>query len=541
MGLITKFFHSGLAFILIIVFLLSSFSLMTASANSSTSYHYGYTISSVLGDNGGVASSITTDKNSNIIIAGISSGGLPTLKADNATYGGGSIDGFITKFFENGSLQFSTYLGGIGDDRIEDIAVDGSGNIYVCGSTTSPDFETKNAYNDTFSGVTDAFIAKYNPTGVLLFSTFIGGSSSESAFSIAVDGNENMYIGGITSSVDFPILTAWNGTYGGNGDAFIAKLDKNGVLLFSTFVGGSLNDIFYDIKVTSQGDIIACGATTSYNWPVTSDALDSSKIGGEDAIISRFNSTGSLSYSTYIGGTSLDSFSNIAIDSADNYYVTGLTFSSDYPTTSDAINTKLNGYDDAIYSKFNSSNSLVYSTYFGTTTEDSGTGISVDSNGNTYISGYTTETTFIGSNVKKTTLPLVQPVSSYNGAMDGFIVKFNSTGVITFSTYIGGSGNDFCYDIFVDPTNQIIYTSGNTQSSDFPLVDSYSNNVAGGPAFFMEISLQLNSLTFTPTTTLSSSVTVTTSNVPTSPGYIVITTIFGIVGGVLYNRKRRLK
>lgn len=553
----------ALAGLVVAIFLLSSFSIMNNSASSfkpddlkTTTINadqYEFNISSVLGDNGGEAYSINVDSNGNIIISGITFGNLPTLNADNATYGG-NTDGFVTKFSKSGSLLFSTYLGGNSDDEIEAMAVDSAGNIYVSGYTVSPDFQTKNAYNSTYAGnaASDGFVAKYNPSGVLQFSTYFGGASYDDATNLGVDSAGNVYIGGSTLSVDFPTLNAWNATHSAGNDAFLAKLDTNGNLLFSTFVGGSLNEQFNALVVTPQG-VFACGQTDSSDFPVSGDAFNSTSSGATDVMITKFNSTGYLTYSSYLGGSFYDSCFNIKADVSGNYYVVGQTGSTNFPTTSDAFNTSFNGGSgDVFYSKFSSTNTLMYSTYYGSIGWDKVTGLALDFNNNVYISGTTTNDS----------LPLMQPLSTYNGGIyDGFIAKFNSTGSLIFSTYFGGSDIDQCDDIFVDPIYQTIYTAGSTSSTDFSLVDSYSNNLTFGTIYFNKFSTpQIISATTTTTTTSTStststftstqappttSISITSSSSTTSetsgnsPGFTTLTVLFGLMTLFVFISLRR--
>ncbi len=337
---------------------------------------------------------IAVDSGGNIYVAGATtSTNFPTmnpLQPANHTTAGYSA--FITKINATGTaLVYSTYLGGSGNDFASAIAVDSAGNVYISGQATSTDFPTKNPLQATNHGTVNAFVSKLNPEGsALVYSTYLGGSSSDSASGIAIDSAGRAFVTGSTSSADFPRKNPVQATHGGGYyDAFAAKLNIAGsALLYSTFLGGSGEDDGYGIALDSSGNAYITGVTDSSNFP-TKGAFQSAYGGGEhDAFVTMLNTTGSFVYSTYLGGSGYDRANGIAIDSAGSAYVTGYTTSADFPVTPGVLDPSCLpycAYGDTFVTKFNpSGGALVYSTYFR---DVGGYAIALDSLGYAYVTG----------------------------------------------------------------------------------------------------------------------------------------------------------
>jgi hypothetical protein len=317
---------------------------------------------------------------------------------------------------------------------------------------------------------------------VFAYATYFGGNAGDTGLSIKVDANGSVYLAGETLSTQFP----WSipGTsfqskmLGGvtTGDAFVAKLDSTGTkLLYFTYLGGSADDGAYDMAIDKAGNAYVTGFTVSPDFP-TQNALFP-KISGTadstfhlyptDAFVAELNTNGSaLVYSTYLGGTDKDVGSGIAVDSAGYTYVTGLTYSTNFPVLN-APQTSLAGNDDVFVAKFApGGGSLIYSTYFGGIGTDEGEGIAADANGFAYVAGYTDSTNFpVTPNAVSTNL---------NGSgvsvsvFDGFAAKIAPNGQgLSYSTYLGGNENDYGYRIAVDGSGNA-YVTGATQSTNFP-------------------------------------------------------------------------
>lgn len=366
------------------------------------------------------------------------------------------------------TLVYSTYLGGSGMDQSFGIAVDSFGSAYVTGQTLSADFPwTGSVYQPAHAGGNlDVFITKLTPDGrALAYSTYLGGSGGDQGFDIAVDNSGNAYVGGSTSSTNFPTMAgAFDRTHNGNIDAFVTKLNPIGsALLYSTYLGGTGADLGEKgIVLDSAGNAYVTGRTNSPNFPTTLGAFQRTLAGSFDVFVTKLNSVGSdLMYSTYLGGTGLDQSSDIAIDSLDNAYVTGTTLSSNFPTTQGAFNPSSNGSFEAFVTKVDATGmGLVYSTYLGTTGLEFGNGITVDDAGHAYVTGQTTSASF------PTTAGAFQ--RTFGGTADAFVTKLNSAGSgLVYSTFLGGTANDNGLGIALD-ASFYAHVTGGTVSSDFP-------------------------------------------------------------------------
>lgn len=357
------------------------------------------------------------------------------------------------------SLSYSTYLGGSGDDYGHGIAVDSSGNIYITGQTSSEDFSSANSYQSTNARYIDAFVTKLSSSGALVYSTYLGGNDIDYGSGIAVDSSGNAYITGRTISTNFPTTSGVSQTRsGGSYDAFVAKLDSSGSLVYSTYLGGAGIDFGFGIAVDSSGNAHITGQTGSSNFPMA-DTLQTTAGGGlNDAFVTKLNSSGRLVYSTYLGGDGSDTATGIAVDSSGNAYITGSTDSSNFPTAN-ALQTVKKRYSDAFVTKLNSSGAALYSTYLGGNNDDYGLGVAADSSGNAYITGLTSSTDFATAGAYQT---------SRSGNYDAFVTKLSASGLLVYSTYLGGSGNDQGNGIAVDSSGKV-HIAGMTSSSNFPI------------------------------------------------------------------------
>ena len=355
-------------------------------------------------------------------------------------------DVFVAKLGPGENSQtYVTYLGGSGNDYGNGIAIDAAGNACVTGSTVSSDFlTTPGALDRTYNGGSDAFVAKFNASGSVVYSTYLGGSGTDYGNRIAMDTAGNAYVTGETDSRDFPTTTgAFDPTYHGTGatDAFVTKLDPTGSnLVYSTYLGGSNNDDEgKGITVDAAGNAYVTGTASSYNFPTTAGAFDRTGDGG-DAFVAKLNARGSsLVYSTYLGGNGSEHGTGIAIDTAGNAYVTGYTNSSDALATAGAFDTTYNGNWDVFVAKLSpAGSSLLYATYLGGSAElfdqDYGYGIAVDTAGCAYVTGSTECLDF------PTTAGAFVPTVIDSSAV--FVTKLNASGGgLAYSTYLKGSYN----------------------------------------------------------------------------------------------------
>jgi hypothetical protein len=374
-------------------------------------------------------------------------------------------------------LSYSTYLGGSGMERAHAISVDSSGAAYVTGYTDSTNFPvTAGALRTTFGGSLDAFVTKLNAAGsAIVYCTYLGGSGEDRGLSIAVNTSGNAYITGYTTSSDFPTAVPVQSSNGGGRDAFVTKLNTTGTtLVYSTYLGGSLNDSGNGIAIDSSGLAYITGSTSSANFPVVGP-FQPTLAGGQDGFVTKLNTAGTaITYSTYLGGSLVERGSAIAVDSTGAAYGAGNTFSTNFPTVS-PLQAAIGGAQDAFVTKLNASGaSLAYSTYLGgsgTENVEVGRSIVVDSSNNAYVTGNTSSVNF----------PVFQPMQPANngGGNDAFILKLTTAGTaFVYSTYLGGGSMDFGTSVAVDSSGSA-YIGGYTASPDFPTV-SASQGANGG-------------------------------------------------------------
>jgi hypothetical protein len=314
--------------------------------------------STYLGGSGGdIGIGIAVDSIGNAYVAGrTSSPDFPTVNPLQLHVGGPlNQNAFVAKLTADGSaLEYSTYLGGSGGvDRAHGIAVDAAGNAYVTGDTDSPDFPTINALQPTLLGGDNAFVSKLTPDGsALAYSTYLGGSGFDQGWGIAVDAAGNAYVTGSTTSPDFPTVNPLQTALGTSTDTFVSKLSADGsALVYSTYLGGSGEDIGWGIAVDAAGNAYVAGSTDSPDFP-TVNALQPTLLGGFDIFVTELTADGSaLVYSTYLGPIYSVPF-RIAVDGAGNAYVTGATDSPDFPTAN-AMQPALKGGANAFVAKIN--------------------------------------------------------------------------------------------------------------------------------------------------------------------------------------------
>jgi hypothetical protein len=363
-------------------------------------------------------------------------------------------------------LQWGTYFGGSGEDLAHSVAVDGSGDVFVVGTTRSvTTFELKNPgggayyYGSHKGGTYDGFIAKFLGSNLsLAWSTYFGGNGSDWAISVAVDGSGNVFMVGQTSSTsNFPLANGgayYVGTYnGGTYDAFIAKFSGNNLsLVWSTYFGGNGYDEAVSVAVDGSGDVFVVGSTSSTsNFPLANGGayyVGTYNGGTYDAFIAKFlGSNLSLAWSTYFGGPNSDQATSVAVNGSGDVFVGGVTASSsDFPLASGGAyydNSYDGGGSDAFIAKFSGSNlSLAWSTYFGGNGQENDISVAVDGSGNVFVVGWTSSTS---------NFPLQNPaggayyVGTYNGGTsDAFIAKFSGSNLsLVWSTYYGGGGRDY--------------------------------------------------------------------------------------------------
>jgi uncharacterized repeat protein (TIGR01451 family) len=414
------------------------------------------------------------------------------------------------------TVSFATYIGGSDEDLALGIAVDKYTDVVIAGSTRSADFplftplETYHPGTCGERACRDIFVSKFNPTGTKLqYSTYIGGSNDDVATQVVLDMAGDIFVVGYTLSTDFPVTSrAFQKTFGGGtvtGDAFFFELASKGIgLEYASYLGGSGEDEAYGITVdyvpSATPNVYVVGYTTSTNFPTTTGAYQ--RVCGltqagtcANGFASKVNSKGSaLLYSTYLGGSGGlgDAAYGVAVDSNENAYISGITGSPNFPATSGAYDTTCgsdglcNGTFDGFVSELNTTGTgLVFSTFLGGSGYDYAAGIALDSAGAIYVSGNTTSTDFpTTAGAAQTTFGgMSAGCSPTTGSICGdvTVTKLNPGGAtLAYSTYLGGSLDEYPGISMAVDANGNAYVTGQTSSTNFPLVRPFQATYGGG-------------------------------------------------------------
>lgn len=360
------------------------------------------------------------------------------------------------------------FLGSTGTDGARAVAVDGKGSTYVAGYTTSTGFPVLVGPDTSHNGGTDAFVAKVNAAGTgLEWAGFLGGSASDIAHGVDVDPRGNVYVVGDTSSTDdFPATTGPFLAAGGGGDAFVAKVDASGsLLLYAGFLGGSAGDGARAVRVDGSGAAYVGGYTLSdaTTFPETVGP-DLTAGGSTDGFVAKVvPSGGSLAFCTFVGGSGLDEVRGLDLGSGGTMYAVGHTSSTQasFPALGTGYDGTYNGGGDAFLLRIAADGSaFTYGSFLGGTGDDSAHAVDVDATGAAYVAGEAGSTDF----------PTAGVASAFGGgSYDAFATRFNADGsALTFSRFLGGTGNEFAYGISEDGHGNA-YVVGSTGSGDFPV------------------------------------------------------------------------
>jgi hypothetical protein len=351
-------------------------------------------------------SSVGIDASGRVYIAGRTSS--PDFPLVNPVQPGVPLgnNGFISVLNSSGNaLEFSTCLGGAGNDWINSIDVNQDGAFAIAGLTESSDFPTHSAFQPNMAGRNDAFVARFSPTWNLIFSTYLGGAGFERANTIDLDVNGNSYIGGSTGSPDFPVVLGLQPNNAGSDDIFITKLTPSGGVAFSTYVGGSGSDSASDITVDTEMNVYLTGYTTSTNFPT---------VGGGDAFVAKLLPSGAgFAFFRIFGGSMYDSASALAFGNANDLVVVGTTISENFPLLY-PLQSNYAGFHDAFMLRVNRlSGDMLSATYLGGEGDDQANSVATDSRGNPIMLGLTRSADF----------PVTPGQKMNNGDGDIFLTK----------------------------------------------------------------------------------------------------------------------
>jgi hypothetical protein len=374
-------------------------------------------------------------------------------------YTGGN-DAFVAKLDSSGNLIWHTFLGGGGQDQGAAIAVDDSGNVYVGGES---DTTWGTSPIRVYTGDHDAFVAKLDGSdGSLTWHAFLGGSAWDTGYAVAVDSSSNIYLAGdSTGTWGTPVRA-----YEGGTDAFVAKLDSNGSLTWHSFLGGSSGHEFITgIAVDSSGNVYATGGCNT-TWGTSPVRIYT---GGGEAFVAKLNSSGNLTWHTFLGGNGWDEGYAIAVDGSGNVYATGFSNA----TWGSPIRVHESGLD-AFVAKLGNNGSLVWHTFLGGSGVDLGQDIIVNSDGHICVAGHSNATWGV-------------PIRAFTNPYDAFIAKLDGSGSLAWHSFLGGSGSDSGSAVAVDGSGNLYLAGGSTATWGSPIrpfagqVDTYVARIDTGP------------------------------------------------------------
>jgi PKD repeat protein len=412
--------------------------------------------------------------NNNVYIVGstASSSNIFYNGFSNNIYGQ-SGEAFLAKFDEHGKRLWATYYGGVSIDVATDVDVDLADNIYMAGYTNSTDSIAYNGFQNSNAGGNDALLVKFNPAGLRIWATYYGGTGSDNSigvcaslqnvyitgittstsgvatsgsyssnqdtyvaqfdtggnrvagvyyggtgydgpFSMHMDNAGDVYVSGQTYSTSAIYYKGYLSTYQGKGDAFLAKFNPALALLWSTYYGGSEMEYGIDVTTDSLNNVFLAGQTSSTYGVATSSAFQTFLNGTQDGFLAKFNASGTRVWGTYFGGGDMDDCMGVAVNQANDIYITGKTHSKT-GVEYNGINKTLKGNTDIYVAKFNSGGSRIWGTYFGDTLVDQSNAIACDRRGAIYITGYVNSIKNIAVNGHQNT---------QGGGQDAFLTKF---------------------------------------------------------------------------------------------------------------------
>lgn len=460
---------------------------ITPSGNREWATYYG-------GDGTDIAYGVGVSNDGKITIVGETSSNdnISTSNSHQSSPGGGQSDGFIATFDSNGDLDWATYYGGSETDKLNDIALDEFGNVYVAGFSNSDDNISASGYQNNRNGDFDAIVAKFNPLGTRRWGTYYGGSEEDYGNSIDLDSEGNIYFSGSTESASGISLNGHQNNLGGNFDSYLVRFDPSGDLDWGTYFGGTDSDIGNHININGN-KILLTGSTRSGGLAIGGNQTN---LGGSfDGIYALFETDGTLDHSSYLGGAQNDDL-RAGFLSEEAIYVTGFTRSNDN-IAFNAFQEFREGAADAIFTKYTISGELEYSSYYGGTNSDFGRSIRLDSD-TLFIAGYTNSINNISDNGYQ---------NANSGLDDGFFVFFEDQELSVSNKIISNFSKTYCAEgiftvdfefegDFPNPTNTRLLLSdnfGNFENAIELASGDFDPNIKNTISFEIPSDIQLGS------------------------------------------------
>ena len=363
-----------------------------------------------------VSYGVATDSNGNVYISGYTDGSV-----DGANQG--SLDAWVAKYNTSGTLLWKRQLGTSANDVSYGVATDSNGDVYISG-------DTDGSIDGSNQGLTDAWVAKYNSSGVLIGKRQLGTSTNDMSRGVATDSKGNFYISGFTAG-------SLGSTNQGPWDAWVAKYNSSGTLVWKRQLGTSVDDVSKGVATDGDGNVYISGFTQgSLAGAFQGGGLE----GTYDAWVAKYNSSGTLVWKRQLGTSSTDTSNGVATDSSGNVYISGQSYGS--------LGGSNQGLGDAWVAKYNSSGTLLWKRQLGTSSQDASNSVATDSNGNVYMSGFTTDS-LEGAN---------------QGSFDAWVAKYNSNGALLWKLKLGTPSPDASNGVATD-RNGNVYMSGDTAGS----------------------------------------------------------------------------
>ncbi len=438
------------------------------------------------------ARSVATDASGNVFLAGYTQSTTGIASDGQQNIFGGTEDAFLVKFNSTGVRLWATYYGGTSRDFGKSVATDASGNVFLAGETQSANNIASGGHQNAIGGSDDAFLAKFNPAGVRLWATYYGGSGADFGESVATDASGNVFLAGATRSSNNIATGGHLNAFAGDRDAFLAKFNAAGVRQWGTYYGGSSNDYGYSVATDASDNAFLAGFTSSTNG-ISSGGHQNTIGGSDDAFLVKFNESGVRQWATYYGGTSNEVGRSVATDASGNVFLAGQTQSSNNIATGGHQNA-FGGISDAFLAKFNAAGVRLWATYYGGFGITFGYSVATETSGNVFLAGVTLSTNNIASGGHQNT---------FGGLLDAFLAKFDAAGVRLWATYYGGSSNDYGYSVATDASGNA-FLAGSAQSTNGIASGGHQNTFSGlSDAFLTKFDNQIFPLPtiseFTPT------------------------------------------